>query len=40
MDMWQTQWPEWVYKQFDTHLLASRITEKVKLLCKAKFLIL
>lgn len=39
MDMWQTQWPDWVYKQYDVHQLVSRITEKLKLLCKAKFLI-
>lgn len=34
--MWQTQWPDWVYKQFDVNQLALRVTEKVKLLCKAK----
>ncbi|VVC43279.1 Hypothetical protein CINCED_3A015566 [Cinara cedri] len=31
-DMWQTQWPNWVYKQFDVHQLASRVAEKVKTL--------
>lgn len=38
-DMWQTQWPDWVYKQFDPHHLATRITEKVKMLCKIKLII-
>lgn len=33
-DMWQTQWPGWVYKQFDVHHLASQLAAKVKMLCK------
>lgn len=36
--MWQTQWPDWVYKQFDVYELASRLSKKVKMLCKAKCL--
>ncbi|XP_022161805.1 protein cereblon-like [Myzus persicae] len=31
-DAWQTQWPPWVYKQFDVHELASCIFKKVKML--------
>lgn len=38
--MWQTQWPDWVYKQFDVHELAERVSKKVKMLCKTLFLIL
>ncbi|XP_060876667.1 protein cereblon-like [Metopolophium dirhodum] len=33
-DMWQTQWPDWVYKQFDVNELASRLAKKVKMLYK------
>lgn len=33
-DMWQTQWPDWVYKQFDVYELASRLSKKVKMLYK------
>ncbi|XP_025205986.1 protein cereblon-like [Melanaphis sacchari] len=33
-DMQQTQWPYWVYKQFDVYELASRLTKKVKMLYK------
>eukprot|EP00102_Acyrthosiphon_pisum_P026488 XP_016663698.1 PREDICTED: protein cereblon-like isoform X2 [Acyrthosiphon pisum] len=33
-DMWQTQWPNWVYKQFDVYELASRLSKKVKMLYK------
>ncbi|XP_015380483.1 PREDICTED: protein cereblon-like isoform X2 [Diuraphis noxia] len=33
-DMWQTQWPDWVYKQFDVNELASRLSKKVKMLYK------
>jgi len=34
--MWQTQWPDWVYKQFDVDRLASQVAKKVKMLCKAE----
>lgn len=34
--MWQTQWPDWVYKQFDVNRLASKVAKKVKMLCKAE----
>lgn len=27
-DLWQTQWPNWVYKQFDVNYLALRAAEK------------
>jgi len=33
-DMWQTQWPSWVYKQYDVYELASRLSKKVKMLYK------
>ncbi|XP_025203370.1 protein cereblon-like [Melanaphis sacchari] len=33
-NIWQNQWPSWVYKQFDVHELASRIFKKIKILYK------
>jgi len=36
--MWQTQWPDWVYKQFDVYKLASQLSKKLKMMCKAKLL--
>ncbi|CAH1725076.1 protein cereblon-like [Aphis gossypii] len=33
-DMWQTQWPDWVYKQFDVYKLASQLSKKLKMMYK------
>ncbi|XP_050430181.1 protein cereblon [Adelges cooleyi] len=33
-DMGQTQWPEWVYKQFDVNHLADRLTDKIRMAYK------
>lgn len=38
--MYQTQWPDWVYKQFDANHLASQIVTKVKMLCKALLILI
>jgi len=38
-DMCLSPWPNWVYNQCDSRALASRLNEKVQVLCKLKLFI-